>query len=92
MTPNTSRHSFSIISLASPATARALFQAIQGSSKVHIELRRQVFKRIVGNSKLQLQLLRILAKHPGEQHKILVELAKDHPFRRRLVVFSQPEK
>jgi hypothetical protein len=92
MAPNTFRHSLSIISLANPATARALFQAIQGSSKAHIELRRRVFKRIAGNSKLQLQLLRILAKHPGEQHKILIELAKDRAFRRRLVMFGPTEE
>jgi hypothetical protein len=92
MAPKTSRPSFSIISLANPASARALFQAIQGSSKAHIELRRQVFKRIAGNSKLQLQLLRILAKHPGEQRKIVVELAKDRAFRRRLIVFGRTEE
>ena len=92
MAPNTSRPSFSIISLTNPSTARALFQAIQGSSKAHTELRRQVFKHIAGSSELQLQILRILAKHPGEQRKIVVELAKDRALRRRLMVFGQPEE
>lgn len=89
--PSRSRRGFLVVSVTSPATARALFQAIARTSKAHNELRGAIFKEIARNSELQHQLLRVLAKRPKLQRRIIIELAKNPKFRRKLTVFAQPK-
>lgn len=74
-----------IISLKDPTAHRIIFRAIEETSYARHHLRHNIFKRIVHSRKLQDQILAVLAKHPRTQRRMVVELAKDAPMRRKLL-------
>src|SRR5438874_2137266 len=80
-----SEHKGTIVSLNNPTARRIIFGAIEETSNARHHLRNDIFKQIVQSRKLQDQILAVLAKHPGTQRRMVVELAKDAQMRRKLL-------
>lgn len=74
-----------VVSLTNPKTVQIFFESLGHTSKERRELRGDIFKQISRNTKLQDELLSVVAKHPAAQRRILLELARDLQFRKRLL-------
>jgi hypothetical protein len=82
------RRGISILSLTDPQTISLIFQAIGHTSRARRKLRRDIFAGMVQSVNLQHQLLEILVSYPETQREIVLELAKNFQFRRRLTVLA----
>jgi hypothetical protein len=79
------RSGFPIVSLKNRRISQLIFESLGHTSKTRRALRRDFFKRISRNIKLQDELLSVIARHPTVQRSILLELARDPQFRKRLL-------
>jgi hypothetical protein len=74
-----------IVSLTNPRIVQLIFESLGHTSKARRAPRRDIFKEIYRNTKLQDELLSVIAKHPTVQRIILLELARNPQFRKRLL-------
>ena len=81
-----------VVSLTNPRTAQIFFENLGHTSKERRELRGDIFKQISRNTKLQDELLSVVAKHPAVQRRILLELARDLQFRKRVLESSSVQE
>lgn len=81
-----SRQVYTVISLANEGRVPTICRQMQGTSDPWSDLRDQIFRNVARNSRFQRVVMQVLAKNPDIQHMLLMELARDLPFRRKLMV------
>ena len=86
--PSPLAHHFEIVSLDEPVTIRLLCSQLSHSKKSALTLRNAVFRRVARSPRLQHLILGALAEHPEKVRELIIELARDAQFCRKLILFT----
>ena len=86
--PTRSKRGFAVISLGDPVTIRRILNQVSHTSEGGVKLRNDIFLRIAQSATLQHLVLDVLTKHPATEREIVLALAKDDRFRRKLLRFA----